>query len=61
MAKNSEAKIRNNNKYDKKTYKKYGFRVRYDDKELYKKLESVPSINAYVVDLIRKDIKASKH
>jgi len=61
MAKNSEAKIRNNNNYTRKTYVSCNFRVRKDDKEVLKKLESVPSKNGYIIDLIRKDIKASKH
>lgn len=61
MAKNSEAKIRNNNKYAKKTYLRFMMNVRKDDKEVIKKLESVTSKNGYILDLIRKDIKASKH
>ena len=58
--KRTEAMYKALHKYDKKTYKKLGFRVRYDDKEVLKKLESVPSVSAYVVELIRKDIEASK-
>lgn len=61
MAKNSEAKIRNNNVYAKKTYLRFMMNVRKDDKDVIKKLESVPSKNRYIIDLIRKDIKASKH
>lgn len=61
MAKNSEAKIRNNNVYAKKTYLRFMMNVRKDDKDVIKKLESVPSKNGYIIDLIRKDIKASKN
>ena len=61
MAKNSEAKIRNNNVYAKKTYLRFMMNVRKDDKDVIKKLESVPSKNGYIIDLIRKDIKTSKH
>ena len=57
MAKNSEAKIKANHKYDSKTYRIYRFRVRKDDKDVIDKLESVPSKNGYVLELIRKDIK----
>ena len=49
-----------NRKYKKETYEKLTIRVRKDDKEILEKLESVESKNAYILDLIRKDIKASK-
>lgn len=49
-----------NNKYKAETYKRIALLVRKDDTEVIEKLESVESKNAYIIDLIRKDIKASK-
>lgn len=49
-----------NKKYKKETYEKLTVRIRKDDTEVLKKLESVKSKNNYILELIRKDIKASK-
>lgn len=44
------------NNYNKNTYKMYPFRVKQNSNQIIKKLESVPSINAYVISLIERDI-----
>lgn len=44
------------NDYNKNTYKMYPFRVKQNSSEVIDKLKSVPSINAYVISLIEKDI-----
>lgn len=45
-------------KYLKKAYQRYTIRVRKDDeKDIIDKLESVGSINKYVKDLIKADMK----
>ena len=44
------------NDYNKNTYKMYPFRVRQNSLSIIEKLKSVPSINAYVLSLIEKDI-----
>lgn len=49
-----------NRKYKKENYEKLTIRVRKDDEEVLEKLKSVESMNAYILELIRKDIKASK-
>lgn len=49
-----------NNEYKKRTYASVNIRIRKDDTEVLEKLASVESKNAYIIDLIRKDIKASK-
>ena len=53
----SEKKLNYIKKYNKKTYKQIKFEVRQDDTEVLKKLESVPSVRAYILDLIRQDIR----
>ena len=49
-----------NNKFKKETYERLTIRIRKDDTEILEKLESVENKNKYILDLIRKDIKASK-
>ena len=48
------------NDYNKKNYKQIKLVVRQDDIEILDKLKSVPSIRAYLLELIRQDIEASK-
>ena len=46
------------NKYKKKTYKRYLLQVRKDTQsDIIEKLESVKSKNAYILSLIRNDLK----
>lgn len=45
--------------YAKSHYKRIELRIRFDELEVIKKLESVPSKNAYIVELIKNDIKKS--
>lgn len=42
--------------YNKSTYKMFPFRVRKDNSSVVKKLQSVPSINKYILSLIDNDI-----
>lgn len=48
------------NDYNKKNYKQIKLVVRQDDTEILNKLKSVPSVRAYLLELIRQDIKANK-
>lgn len=45
-----------NSEYKKRTYTSVNIRIRKDDTEVLDKLASVKSKNAYILDLIRKDI-----
>lgn len=42
--------------YNKNTYKMFPLRVRLDSDKIIEKLKSVPSVNKYIINLIRKDI-----
>lgn len=54
----SEAKIRANRKYNEKTYRNFRFNVRYDtESDIIELLESKESVNAYILDLIKQDMK----
>jgi len=44
------------NHYNKNNYKLFPFRVRKENKEVIKKLQSVPSMNGYINSLIENDI-----
>ena len=46
--------------YKKNTYTAITFRVRKDDIDVLEKLNEVDNKQAYIIDLIRKDIKASE-
>lgn len=50
----------NNKKYKEKTYSIVRLLIRKEETEVLEKLESVDSKTKYIVDLIKKDIKASK-
>lgn len=56
MRKSKEA-IRKNNEIVKRIYKAYQLRIRRDDEEIIKKLENVESINGYITQLIKNDLK----
>ena len=45
-----------NNNFNKETYKMFPFRVRKDDLDIIEKLNSVPSMNKYINNLIENDI-----
>lgn len=49
--------IKKNNESVKRIYKSFQIRVRRDDEEVLDKLNSVESMNGYILDLIRKDIR----
>lgn len=59
MGRSKEA-IKKNNEIVKRIYRNYLIRIRKDDEAIISKLNSVDSINGYIVDLIRKDLKKTK-
>lgn len=48
------------NEYKKRTYEAYTIRVRKTETDVIEKLASVESKTKYIMELIRKDIKASE-
>lgn len=46
-----------NREYDKKNYRVFRFRVRYDDIKTIDHLNNIDNINSYILNLIKKDIK----
>lgn len=46
--------------YKKKNYKRYNIIVRLDDKDVLEKLDSVKSVNGYILGLIKEDLKNGK-
>ena len=60
MDKWKKNKIDYSNKYNKQAYINLSIRIRKDNIEVLKQLESVPSKNAYIVYLIEQDIKNKK-
>ena len=59
MGRSKEA-IKKNNEIVKRIYRNYLVRIRKDDVAIIDKLNSVDSINGYIVGLIRKDLKKTK-
>lgn len=59
-SKTTTAQKKAKNKYDKKTYFRLSLLIRKDDKEIINKLESVPSKNGYIINLIKEDIANKK-
>lgn len=60
MDKWKKNKIDYSNNYNKHAYTNLSIRIRKDNTEVLKQLESVPSKNAYIVYLIEKDIEDKK-
>lgn len=60
MDKWKKNKIDYSNNYNKQAYINLSIRIRKDNTEVLKQLESVPSKNAYIVYLIEKDIEDKK-
>lgn len=60
MDKWKKNKIDYSNKYNKQAYINLSIRIRKDNIEVLKQLESVSSKNAYIVYLIEKDIEDKK-
>lgn len=60
MSKNSAAKIAANNRYDKKTYDRFNFRVRKEEAEQIKSAAGAAgvSVNSFILDAVREKIKA---
>ena len=59
-SKTTTAQKKAKNKYDKKTYLRLSLLIRKDDKEIINRLESVPSKNGYIINLIKEDIANKK-
>jgi predicted HicB family RNase H-like nuclease len=55
MAKNSAAKIAANNRYDRKTYDRFNFRVRKEEAEQIKAAAAAAdvSVNSYILEAVR--------
>ena len=51
--------IKYQNEFNRKTYKAYSIRVRRDRNDIIEKLDSVPSVNAYVIGLVEKDMNTT--
>jgi hypothetical protein len=48
-------------KYDSSNTRRFGLKLNLQtDKEVIEKLEAVPSIQGYIKDLIKRDLKSSK-
>jgi hypothetical protein len=63
MARSEESKrhkVLYNIGYKAKTYRRYRLDVRFDNKDVIDKLESVPNRNKYLLDLIKADIDRQK-
>lgn len=60
MDKWKKNKIDYSNNYNKQAYTNLSIRIRKDNIEVLKQLESVPSKTAYIVYLIEQDIKNKK-
>lgn len=60
MDKWKKNKIDYSNNYNKHAYTNLSIRIKKDNIEVLKQLESVPSKNAYIVYLIEKDIEDKK-
>lgn len=60
MEKWKRNKINYSNDYNKQAYTNLSIRIKKDDIEVLKQLESVPSKNSYIIDLIRSDIANKK-
>lgn len=58
--KNSDARIKANNKYNAKTYKKISLNVRISDYEKIKNYIDAMGIsaNSYIIELIKKDLQS---
>jgi len=57
--KNSDAKIKANNKYDKKTYTRFSFRVRKEEAEQLRAAAAAAgeSVNGFIMDAVRLKIE----
>lgn len=60
MDKWKKNKIDYSNNYNKQAYTNLSIRIRKENIDVLKQLESVPSKNAYIVYLIEKDIENKK-
>ena len=60
--KNSAAKIAANNRYDRKTYDRFNFRVRKDEAEQIRTAAAAAgeSVNGFILEAVRERIKKTK-
>lgn len=61
MSKNSAAKIAANNRYDRKTYDRFNFRVRKEEAEKIKAAAAAAgqSVNSFILEAVREKISGS--
>lgn len=61
MSKNSAAKIAANNRYDRKTYDRFNFRVRKEEAEQIKLAAAAAgvSVNSFILEAVREKISGS--
>jgi predicted HicB family RNase H-like nuclease len=61
MGKNSAAKIAANNRYDRKTYDRFNFRVRKEEAEQIKLAAAAAgvSVNSFILEAVREKISGS--
>lgn len=52
--------IKYGNEYKKKHYKRYRMDVKFENKEVIEKMDSVEGKNAYLIRLVEEDIKREK-
>jgi predicted HicB family RNase H-like nuclease len=59
MGKNSAAKIAANNRYDRKTYDRFNFRVRKEEAEQIKAAAAAAgvSVNSFILEAVREKIE----
>ena len=59
MAKNSAAKIAANNRYDRKTYDRFNFRVRKEEADTIKAAAAAAgvSVNSFILEAVREKMK----
>lgn len=56
--KTSKNKLNYISEYDKNNYYYTSLKIRYEYEDVIEKLKSVPSKNAYIIELIKKDIES---
>lgn len=57
MSEKKQTRTAHWNKYNKENYKFFRLKIKNTDTQVLNKLNSVPSKNGYVLELIRKDIE----
>lgn len=60
MEKEKFDKVKYNTKYTESHYERFTYRVRNDNTKVIEKLRSVPSVAAYITELIERDLNEEK-